>query len=242
MLNWRKLALSSAVVLGMMTVAGTAYGSDDVFLNENSHMVVRDLDNATKVTWNSPLYTTDMNALDAKLGEADVRAEIIREAGFAINGSKAMDWHAEKVVVNGTTFDGYLLLKNDRIATVASTALIVVQFNHVNDIQFQVLYKTSGTPNQSEAWYGTQGMYVGIQQGNRPETPEEPEAPTPEEPEQGITTLPIEKPIFSGEDPTQLPDPGNIGIAGNTEGGTPNKLPADAFQKQDPQPAMPPKQ
>ena len=42
MLNWRKLALSSAVVLGMMTVAGTVYGSDDVFLNENSHMVVRD--------------------------------------------------------------------------------------------------------------------------------------------------------------------------------------------------------
>lgn len=30
-----------------------------------------------------------MNALDAKLGEADVRAEIIREAGFTINGSKA---------------------------------------------------------------------------------------------------------------------------------------------------------
>ena len=90
MLNWRKLALSSAVVLGMMTVAGTVYGSDDVFLNENSHMVVRDLDNATKVTWNSPLYTSNMDALNTKLGEADVRAEIIREAGFTINGSRGM--------------------------------------------------------------------------------------------------------------------------------------------------------
>lgn len=242
MLNWRKLALSSDVVLGMMTVAGTVYGSDDVFLNENSHMVVRDLDNATKVTWNSPLYTSNMDALNTKLGEADVRAEIIREAGFTINGSRAMDWHAEKVVVNGTTFDGYLMFKNERMATVATTAMIVVKFNNVNDIQFQVLYKTSGSSDQTEAWYATQGMYVGIQQGNRPETPEEPEAPTPEEPEQGITTLPIKKPVFSGEDPTQLQDPGNINIAGNTVGGTPNKLPADAFQKQDPQPARPPKQ
>ena len=72
-----------------------------MLLNENSHMVVRDLDNATKVTWNSPLYTSNMDALNTKLGEADVRAEIIREAGFTINGSRAMDWHAEKVVVNG---------------------------------------------------------------------------------------------------------------------------------------------
>lgn len=155
MLNWRKLALSSAVVLGMMTVAGTVYGSDDVFLNENSHMGVRDLDNATKVTWNSPLYTSNMDALNTKLGEADVRAEIIREAGFTINGSRAMDWHAEKVVVNGTTFDGYLMFKNERMATVATTAMIVVKFNNVNDIQFQVLYKTSGSSDQTEAWYAT---------------------------------------------------------------------------------------
>lgn len=71
MLNWRKLALSSAVVLGMMTVAGTAYGSDDVFLNENSHTASTTLDSVTKVTWNSPLYTENMDALNAKLGDAE---------------------------------------------------------------------------------------------------------------------------------------------------------------------------
>ena len=122
MLNWRKLALSSAVVLGMMTVAGTAYGSDDVYLTDNSHTASTTLDNATKVTWNSPLYTTDMDDLNAKLGDADVRTEIIREAGFMINGQKAMDCHPGSISVNGQQFDGYLTFKSSRLLSVGSTA------------------------------------------------------------------------------------------------------------------------
>ncbi|TGE73613.1 hypothetical protein [Weissella confusa] len=224
MLNWRKLALSSAVVLGMMTVAGTAYGSDDVYLTDNSHTASTTLDNATKVTWNSPLYTTDMDALNAKLGDADVRTEIIREAGFMINGQKAMDWHPGSISVNGQQFDGYLTFKSSRLLSVGSTARIFVKFNSVYDIQFQVLYQVSANGDQSESWYGAQGMYVGIQQGERPATPEDPEAPKPEDPETGWTTGPIDAPNFSDwttlpSVPLQTPDTGDVTIDGNTVGG-----------------------
>ena len=261
MLNWRKLALSSAVVLGMMTVAGTAYGSDDVFLNENSHTASTTLDSVTKVTWNSPLYTENMDALNAKLGDAAVRLEIIREAGFKINNQPAYDWHPGSISVNGQEYDGYLTFKSSRLLSVGSTARIVVKFNDVYNIQFQVLYQVSANESQSESWYGAQGMYVGIQQGGRPVVPEDPEAPKPEEPgdsESGWTTGPIDAPDFSQW--TTLPgvalqkpstgdisidgntdgghqDRGDLDIAGNTEGGTPNTQPADALQKPDTQPA-----
>ena len=223
-LNWRKLALSSAVVLGMMTVAGTAYGFDDVYLTNNCHTASTTLDNATKVTWNSPLHTTDMDVLNAKLGDADVRTEIIREAGFMINGQKAMHWHSGSISVNGQQFDGYLTFKSSRLLSVGSTARIVVKFKSVYDIQFQVLYQVSANGDQSESWYGAQGMYVGIQQGERPATPEDSEAPKPENPETGWTTGPIDAPNFSDwttlpSVPLQTPDTGDVTIDGNTVGG-----------------------
>lgn len=245
MLNWRKLALSSAVVLGMMTVAGTAYGSDDVFLNENSHTASTTLDSVTKVTWNSPLYTENMDALNAKLGDAAVRLEIIREAGFKINNQPAYDWHPGSISVNGQEYDGYITFKSSRLLSVGSTARIVVKFKDVYNIQFQVLYQVSANESQSESWYGAQGMYVGIVQGGRPAVPEDPEAPKPEEPgdsESGWTTGPIDAPDFSQWTTLpgvalQKPSTGDISIDGNTEGGRPDPLPADPLQKQDTQPA-----
>lgn len=66
MLNWRKFSVSLAVVLGMTLLAGKAYGSDDVFITDNTHTEMADLGNGYTVTWHTPLYTESREALDKK--------------------------------------------------------------------------------------------------------------------------------------------------------------------------------
>ncbi|WP_259707473.1 hypothetical protein [Weissella confusa] len=249
MLNWRKFSVSLAVVLGMTLLAGKAYGSDDVFITDNTHTEMADLGNGYTVTWHTPLYTESREALDKKISQPDVRLEIIREAGFTINDRPAMDWHPVQSTINGQAFDGYLTFKDSRLANVGSTARIAVKFNSVYSIQFQIFYEVSANANHSETWYGSSGTNFTIADGQRPSGPEEPNIPKPDEPTEDITMWPIDAPDFSDWDTqpafalqtpdTQpadalqkpgygavpapsTPDHGQQTIDGNTEGGRPD--------------------
>ena len=231
MLNWRKFSVSLAIVLGMTLLAGKAYGSDDVFITDNTHTEMADLGNGYTVTWHTPLYTESREALDKKISQPDVRLEIIREAGFTINDRPAMDWHPVQSTINGQAFDGYLTFKDSRLANVGSTARIAVKFNSVYSIQFQIFYEVSANANHSETWYGSSGTNFTIADGQRPSGPEEPNIPKPDEPTQDITMWPIDAPDFSDWDTQPA-----FALQ------TPDTLPADPLQKQDPQPARPPMQ
>ncbi|MCT2910682.1 hypothetical protein [Weissella confusa] len=215
MINWKKMAISLAAVVGTMGLAGTAYGSDEVFLTDSSQTMVAELGNGYQATWHTPLYTESREALDKKLSDPEVRTEIVREAGFTINGQIARTWHPGESQINGQSFDGYLSFKDNRIANIGSTARVAVKFNNVYSIQFVIFYETSANSDHSESWYSARDAGFTIQEGQRPNKPEDPSAPQPEVPAEGITTWPIDAPDFSDwitlpSIPLQTPDTGDV--------------------------------
>jgi hypothetical protein len=150
---WKKLVMTATMAtLLLFSFGQRIYASDDLWTTEETtSSTVSVYNNDYTVNWHPVVYAQN-DSIDLK--NSEVRDELIREAGFIVNGQAVAGWTDSPLTVQGTRYDGYLTFKTDRSASNNALARVYISFNsfYYQQAMLVIVDSASGSAVDSSAW------------------------------------------------------------------------------------------